>query len=210
MLNSEFLISETERNLGPSPRRLDLAERIYILGCKWARLRYRLASDELHVVYEWRKRLLQEGDVALGVIVQANEELFSRGTYDLPANIVYSSNRTTPKLLDTLAQSADRIFALKNTEPEQDEERQFAEIITDEYGREMRQPVPKTIAGIEDVTLTTIIVFRKDLPHEYLTSGFFPVLTHPNTPAVMIVPSKFWPKSILRAWEPASRTRRYV
>ena len=77
-------------------------------------------------------------------------------------------------------------------------------IITDEYRREMRLSVPKAIAEIEDVTLTTLVVFRKDLPHEYLTNGFLPLLTHPNTPAVIIVPSRFWPNAILRAWEPSS------
>jgi hypothetical protein len=66
----------------------------------------------------------------------------------------------------------------------------------------MRFSVPKSITEIEGVTLTTLMVFRKDLPHGYLTNGFFLVLTHPNTPAVMIAPSKFWPDAILRAWEP--------
>ena len=64
-------------------------------------------------------------------------------------------------------------------------------MITDEYRREMQVSVPKAIAKIEDVTLTSLVVFRKDLPNEYLTNSFFPLLTHPNTPAVMIVPSKF-------------------
>ena len=204
LVNSDLLLSETERNLGPAPRHLDLAERIFILGCTWAELRYRRAGDELHLVFEARKRLLREGNVGLGFIVQANEELFSPGKYDLPAQVVYCSARTTPNLLETLAACAERLFALKHTEPAQVEERKLAEIITDEYGREMRLSVPKAIAEIEDVTLTTIMVFRKDLPHEYLTNGFFPVLTHPNTPAVMIVPSKFWPNAILRAWEPGS------
>ena len=96
------------------------------------------------------------------------------------------------------------MFALKHTEPEQVEEREFAEMITDEYRREMQVSVPKAIAEIEDVTLTSLVVFRKDLPNEYLTNSFFPLLTHPNTPAVMIVPSKFWPNTLLRAWEPRS------
>ena len=202
--DSNLLLSETERKLGPSPRHLDLAERLFILGCTWVGRRYRRAADELYLVFESRKRLLREGNVALGFIVQANEELFLPGDYDLPALVVYCSDRTIPNLLETLAECAHRLFALKHTEPEQAEERKFAEIITDEYGREMRLSVPKAIAEIEGVNLTTIVVFRKDLPHEYLTNSFFPVLTHPNTPAVMILPSKFWPNTILRAWEPRS------
>ena len=203
-VKSDLLLSETERKLGPSPRHLDVGERVFNLGCRWAALLNRWADDKVYLVLESRQRLLREGNVALGFIVQANNELYSPGEYDRPAQAVYCSDRTIPNLLGTLANCAERLFALKNTQPQQVEERKFAEIITDEYRREMRLPVPKTIAGIEDVFLTTIVVFRKDLPHEYLTNGFFPLLTHPNTPAVMIVPSKFWPNAILRAWEPGS------
>ena len=140
----------------------------------------------------------------MGFIVQANKEVLSPGDYDLPAQVVYCSDRTIPYLLKTLAECAQRMFALKHTEPEQVEERKFAEMITDEYRREMQVSVPKAIAGIEDVTLTSLVVFRKDLPHEYLTNSFFPLLTRPSTPAVMIVPSNFWPNALLRAWEPRS------
>ena len=204
MSNRDLLLSETERNLGSPPRHLDLAERLFILGCRWDAIRFRMASDKLYVVFEARKRLLREGNVALGFIVQANVELFAPGDSDLPAQVIYCTGRTIPKLLRILADCAKRLFALKDTEPDRAEERQLAELITDEYGREMRFPVPKAIAGIEGVMLTSIMVFRSDLPHGYLTNAFFPLLTHPDTPAVMIVPSKFWPDAILRAWEPDS------
>ena len=182
----------------------NLDERLFLSGCRWIGFRFRRVGDELYLVYESRKRLLREGNVALGFIVQANKEVLSPGDYDLPAQVVYCSDRTIPYLLKTLAECAQRIFALKHTEPEQVEERKFAEMITDEYRREMQVSVPKAIAGIEDVTLTSLVVFRKDLPHEYLTNSFFPLLTHPSTPAVMIVPSNFWPNALLRAWEPRS------
>jgi hypothetical protein len=200
--NSDLLISVTERKLGPAPRHLDRAERLFLLRCTWDALQCRLTSDKLYLVYESRKRLLREGNVALGCIVQANDELFSPGDYDRPANVIYCSDRTIPNLVDALCECAQRLFALKNTEPDQADERQLAERITDEYRREMRFSVPKAIAEIEGVTLTTLMVFRKDLPDGYLTNGFFPVLTHPNTPAVLIAPSKFWPDEILRVWEP--------
>ena len=203
-VNVDLLLSETERKLGPAPRRLDLDERLFLLGCRWVGLRYRWAAEDLYVVYESRKRLLREGNVALGVIVQANEQLYSPGEYDLPAQVLYCSDRTVPNLLGTLGQCSKLIFALKNTEPEGAEERKFAEVITDEYRREMQLAVPKAIAGIENVKLTTFVVFRKDLPYEYLSNGFFPLLTHPNTPAVIIVPSKYWPNSLLHLWDPGS------
>lgn len=196
------LISETERKLGPPPRRLGFEEQLFSIACAYHSLRYRWASDKLYMVLESRKRLLREGEVALGMIVQANVELYSPGDYDLPANAIYSSRRTAPDLLDALSECSTRLFALKNTEPDEPEEKKFAEMITDEYRREMRVPVPKEIAGVGGVTLTTIFVFRKDLPHAYLSNAFFPMLFHRETPATIIVPFKYWPDDLLHAWEP--------
>ena len=82
--NSELLLSETERKLGPAPRHLDLEERLFLLGCRWVGFQFRRAGDELHLVYESRKRLLREGNVALGFIVQANQELFHQAITTFP------------------------------------------------------------------------------------------------------------------------------
>ena len=101
-VQSDLLLSETERKLGPPPRRLDVGERVFLLGCRWAARLNRRADDKLYLVYESRKRLLREGDVALGFIVQANDELYSPGDYDRPAQVVYCSDRTIPNLLETL------------------------------------------------------------------------------------------------------------
>lgn len=196
------LISETERKLGPPPRHIGFDEQVSSFLCGYWALRYRWASDKLYMVFQSRKRLLREGEVALGKIVQANVELFSPGDYDLPANAIYSSRRTTPDLLDALSECATRLYALKNTEPDQPDEKKFAEMITDEYRREMRVSVPKEIAGVGGVTLTTLMVFRKDLPHDYLSNSFFPLLIHRETPATIIAPFKYWPDELLHAWEP--------
>ena len=151
------LISETERKLGPPPRHLGFDEQVFSFMCAYHSLRHRWASDKLYMVLESRKRLLREGEVALGIIAQANHELFSSGEYDLPANVIYSSRRTTPNLLSTLGKCAQGLWVLKNTDPDEPDERKFAEIMTDEFGREMRVSVPKEIAGVGGVTLTTLM-----------------------------------------------------
>lgn len=201
-MTANELISETERKLGPPPRHLGFNEEVFSFFCTYHGLRYRWASDKLYMVFNSRRRLLREGEVALGMLVQANVELYSPGEYDLPASAIYSSRRTTPDLLKALSECAQRLYALKNTEPDEPEEKKFAEMITDEYRREMRVPVPKEIAGVGGVTLTTLMVFRSDLPHDYLTNSFFPMLVHRETPATIIVPFKYWPDEILHAWEP--------
>lgn len=198
--DANLLISETERKLGPAPRRL-ASEQGFTFGYWWYTQCLRFVSEKLYIVYESRNRLLREGNVALAAIVQANNELYAPGEKDRPANVVYSSDRATPDLLRVLSRCADRIFALKNTTPDRPEERKFAEMVTDECRREMRVPVPRGIAEIDGITLTTIMVFRPDLPHGYLTNGFFPLLVHRHTPATLIVPSPYWPAAISEAWE---------
>jgi hypothetical protein len=47
--SSDLLFSETERRLGPSPRRLDLDERLFLLGCTWVAFQFRRAADELYL-----------------------------------------------------------------------------------------------------------------------------------------------------------------
>jgi hypothetical protein len=45
------------------------------------------------------------------------------------------------------------------------------------------------------------MVFRKHVPNGVLSCGLFPILTHPSTPAVMMVPFEFWPIELIVLWK---------
>ena len=75
--DSNLLLSETEHKLGPSPRHLDLDERLFLSGCRWIGFRFRRVGDELYLVYESRKR---PGDYDLpaqvGLLFRSHDTLF--------------------------------------------------------------------------------------------------------------------------------------
>jgi hypothetical protein len=47
---------------------------------------------------------------------------------------------------------------------------------------------------------TTFMVFRQHLPDGVLTGSLLPILTHPSTSAVLVVPSSFWPEELAHRW----------
>jgi len=42
------------------------------------------------------------------------------------------------------------------------------------------------------------MVIRKHLPRGVMVLYQFPILIHPATTAVMIVPSRYWPRALIR------------
>jgi hypothetical protein len=152
-------------------------------------------------VYECQGMLLREGEIVWGALVQANSLLFSRGYFDHPAMVVYSPDPFFDDVPGELQDIAHRLFELKNTSPKNPTHRRHAEMITDERERGMGWRVPKSCTGGRDVWSTSVMVFRMHIPGLVLRSGWFPLLTHPETTAVMIVPKKFWQPELVTIWK---------
>lgn len=158
------------------------------------------STDPLVEVYRRQGMLMREGRVVWGALVQANSMLFQPGINDHPAMVIHSADPIFAEEPDQLAAIARRLFQLKNTTPSEPSERQLAEMITDEMQRGMGWSVPKSCTAGRDVTSTTLIVFRSHLSDRILRCSVFPMLTHPETKAVMIVPSKYWPPTFFATW----------
>lgn len=160
----------------------------------------RAQKDELLLIYREQKKLLLEGQVALAMLVQANEHLFHKGTLDAPANIIYTTETSYENPLSKLLEIAQKLFSLKGTKPEDAAELKFAQMISYEYSRDFRVTVPDSLAQGMDVTYTTIMIHRKHLPEGYLSNVFFPLLIHPESRASMILPARYWSEEMLEAW----------
>jgi hypothetical protein len=145
--------------------------------------------------------LLRDGDVVWGALVQANRLLFKAGRHDHPARVIHSADPSLDDGLDRLRTIASRLFQLKGTLPDDPGQRHFAEMITDETECGMGWTVPKGITGGPEVRSTGLMVFRRHLPGGVLRSGWFPLLTHPSTSAVMIVPWRYWPDDLVEIWK---------
>jgi hypothetical protein len=66
--------------------------------------------------------------------------------------------------------------------------------------------VPEALTD-KDVRTATFIVFRKHIPGGVLTGSQIPILVHPSTQAVMIVPFESWPDELVRSWKPRTEGR---
>lgn len=194
------LLFQVRQLMGNPPRRIGLWK-------SW-RLRPKRPSwlsrdDDLQEVFRQSGRLLQEGTVVWGALVQANNLLFSPGLKDHPAMAVYSRDSVFDHQVQDLQTLSSQIFELKGTDPEDQALAAIAAEVTNELSRKMRVEIPKALTNGSDVVSNTIMVFRKHLPTRYLARGFFPLLIHPDTPAALIVPCCFWPPQLVQFWTSA-------
>lgn len=158
------------------------------------------SSDQLVEVINQQARLLKEGTIVWAALVQANKLLFAPGDVDCPALLVYSRDAYFDSRPDELRAIGRRIFELKETTPTDPTERAIAAKVTDEMDRSMGWRLPDLLTDKEAFT-AAFMVFRKHIPNGVLTAGRFPILIHPSTQAVMIVPFEFWPIELIVLWK---------
>lgn len=178
------------------PRRPGPLERLYlrVRPPGWCK------TDDLLAVFRDRGKLLGEGDIVPAVLVQANAALFERGADDAPANVIYTTDAEAEQPVARMLEVARRIFALKDTKPEDPDEARFARMVSYELGRDFRVTVPDRLSGGLDLTYTTIMVHRRHLPEGRLAVPYFPLLIHPESRAAMILPARYWPDDFLDEW----------
>ncbi len=166
-----------------------------------ARSPYWMSPDEpLHETVNQQLLLLSEGTIVWAALIQANKLLFSPGIDDCPAQLVYSRDPYFDSRPQELRRIGRSIFKLKNTTPADQEEKAVADRITDEMDRSMGWRLPDMLTDREAYA-ATFMVFRRHIPNGVLSAGCFPILTHPSTQAVMIVPGEFWPIELIKSWK---------
>jgi hypothetical protein len=157
-------------------------------------------DDALREVLENQDLLLTEGRISWGAIVQANKLLFSPGTSDCPAQLLHSHDTHFDARPHQLGHVAERIYELKSTKPTDPRLQLVAERVTNEIDRAMNWRLPEDLTA-RDVRASIVMVFRKHLPNGVLKQRLVPVLTHPSTEAILIVPFEFWPPEMIGLWK---------
>jgi hypothetical protein len=162
-------------------------------------------GDELWRLFNERDLLLRTGRVVWGNITQANVLMFQRGWLDCPAGVLYSYDPFFDSRPEVLHHTASSLFGLKGTIPDDEELREFAATLTDEMSRPFDQKLPRRLAGGIETIHSAIMVHRRHLPsgrfhRGYLAQGMFPLIISDETPTTMILPSHFWPKSLIQLW----------
>lgn len=156
-------------------------------------------TDPLAEIEKQQLFLHREGRIVWGGVMQANSLLFSQGTDDCPGTLLHSSDPYFDARPQQLRRIAAKAFGVleKSAGPE---ERQFAERVQDSRNRAMNLRLPESLTP-KDVRATNCILYRKHIPNGVLAAGWFPVLTHPSTPAVMMLPFEFWPLPLIMLWK---------
>jgi len=123
--------------------------------------------------------------------VQANMALFAPGENDHPAQMLFSRDPWFDARPAELHAIAQRLYALKNTAPADPVEKALAARVSNESDHTLGWQLPPELTA-RTVMAAIVMVYRKHLSRGVLSGACFPLLTHPSTPAVMILPAAFW------------------
>ena len=159
-------------------------------------------DDELKVLFQNLGTLYRNGKVVWAHLVQANVALFEPGTWDAPAEFVYSLNddKISPEELGKIAHA---LFSLKGTTPNHADQAPLAEYLTNERTRTYGKPVPRSLSPRFACQVSTTYVIRKHLPgpRHALCQSFLPMIVNPIAPHVALpLPSKYWPEALIHWW----------
>ncbi len=157
-------------------------------------------QDALREAVDRQALLLAEGTIVWAAVVQANQQLFEAGASDCPAQVIYSRDTAFDARPQELRAIAERIFKLKGAKPSDPREKAIADKVTNEMDRTMGWRLPLELTD-RPVFSAAVMVWRRHIPAGVLSAASFPVLAHPDTQAVMIVPVEFWPIELIQLWK---------
>ncbi|MBS0265991.1 MAG: hypothetical protein JSS02_28930, partial [Planctomycetes bacterium] len=137
----QTIIEQCWDAFGHSPRRISLWDKWTLWLMDKPEWLQNNSDDDLRLVFENWGRLIREGAVVWGHVVQANGMLFEPGPHDCPGEMVFLLDQ---KVVDPdfLLQVARKLQSLKHTTPEDPGLRAVADHLTNEQTRRFGLPVP--------------------------------------------------------------------
>ncbi|HLO95330.1 MAG TPA: hypothetical protein VK195_13535 [Burkholderiaceae bacterium] len=157
-------------------------------------------TDELDEFFQHQSLLLTEGHIVWGAIVQANNLLLKPGADNCPAFVVYSESPHFDSRPAELRRISQALAAYKHTEPQDPALRSIAQVLTDERARGLGTVLPRVFSA-DTIRAASCMVFRAHTPRGVLTNFLLPLLIHPRTRAVMLLPFEFWPIELITRWK---------
>jgi hypothetical protein len=153
-------------------------------------------DDALSEIYARQALLLSQGRVSWAALIMANQLMFQPGNTDCPGMLVHAAGDYFDAHPNELHVIARCIGELKSTDPADPQLLNLAKLLRTEMDRGMSVPLP---GGISDRPLltSTFMLMRKHIPGGVMGCRIFPILSHPDTPAVMMLPFEFWPIELI-------------
>lgn len=158
-----------------------------------------LRDDPLGEILDAQAMLLSAGRVVWAALAKANGDLFEPGPDDQLAAMVHSLDPHFDGRPHALRRIARELCA-----PQGSDQPMELQVVAGRLARAndrfQNLPVPRVLTG-QKAFVSVFMVFRQHLPGNTLAGVWFPVLAHPYTPAMMIVPRQFWPRELVTRWE---------
>jgi hypothetical protein len=152
-------------------------------------------------IFRERKRILRDGIVVWGAVIQANRMIFTPGPRDVPGEVVYCPDLSRKVNVGVLSAVAGRLFSLKGTTPDDQNLNGIANYLANERIRVFGLPVPHSVSPELPCMISTIFFRRTHLPNRVLSSKMLPIILLPKAPRLaMVLPSKYWPDELVAAW----------
>jgi hypothetical protein len=147
---------------------------------------------------------MSQGPVVWASLVVATTDLFQRGDRDDHGVIVYPSALHMHDNLDGVVAAASSLRDLWETERTLD--------ASEEVWRKRLQGstwfAPEPVPGIEPIgafLAASVRVVRKHLPNGILSGSCFPVVVNPGCHSPVILPERFWPRTMKDSWASSSQ-----
>lgn len=162
-------------------------------------------GDPLREQFVAAPRLLAEGRVLTGVIVQANDDLFEAGDLPgAPAMVVYDP--TDRVALHSLQAIAHQLFALKGQAHGDPACTAFGRLLADDLARCYDLAVPTAISPWP-LRCSTLYIDRRSLPDGVLQSVLPLLYSERCSGRVMLLPPAHWPDWLEDVWLARGRER---
>jgi len=113
--------------------------------------------------------------------------------------VLYSNDRYFDGRPQELYAIANKLFSHKGTQAPESL-RPISDWLTDEQKAAFNLPVPSDLTP-RPAFATGILFFRKHLPQQLLGGAWMPLLVHPETRTIMVVPRQFWVREISATWQ---------
>jgi iron-sulfur cluster assembly accessory protein len=190
------VVKEIDRRVGRPPRGTSFLK---ALGGDAKPPRWMSKDDPTMRIYEHQARIVRDGEVRWAHVVHANSTIWTPGKEDHGAQVVYAPPGNVS--LADLNQIAKRLFALKGTKPDDLDELELANMLSDELQRALDWVVPPSLTGGREIVTTIVILPREQMPGGLLAISCFPIFADPTTKMATLVPSVFWSADMRDDWQ---------
>jgi hypothetical protein len=164
-------------------------------------------EDKLNLLFDNLDLLWSQGVVVWGAVAQANSLLFDKTKpQSCPADVVYSLDEPASVNMHYLAEAARAIFEVKNTEPEDPQEAEFAQCMTNEYLRSYGLDVPPKFSPWFPSKISVTFFERSEIPGRSIVSTVLPIVACPKEPFLVLpLPLKLWERGLRQRWIEAAQ-----